>query len=73
MTIRVVFDTNILISSILSLRGSPFRCVAMARTGLVQSVTCAQILDEFAEKLRVKFAFAATQCYFDSVNFRAGH
>ena len=29
----------------------------MARTGLVQSVTCAQILDEFAEKLRVKFAF----------------
>ncbi|RME61746.1 MAG: putative toxin-antitoxin system toxin component, PIN family [Caldilineae bacterium] len=54
---RVVFDTNILISALLSLRGAPFRCVALARLGVVQSVTCEQILDEFAEKLRTKFGF----------------
>ncbi|HRJ43208.1 MAG: putative toxin-antitoxin system toxin component, PIN family [Caldilineaceae bacterium] len=58
MATRVVFDTNILISALLSLNGAPFRCIALARTGLVQSVTCPQILDEFAEKLRSKFAFA---------------
>lgn len=57
MTTRVVFDTNILISALLSLRGAPFRCLALARTGVVQSVTCGEILDEFAEKLRSKFAF----------------
>lgn len=58
MATRVVFDTNILISALLSLNGAPFRCIALARSGLVQSVTCSEILDEFAEKLRTKFAFA---------------
>lgn len=57
MATRVVFDTNILISALLSLNGAPFRCIALARSGLVQSVTCTEILDEFAEKLRTKFAF----------------
>jgi uncharacterized protein len=57
MTTPVVFDTNILISALLSLQEAPFRCVAMARAGLVQSVTCTQILDEFAEKLQAMFAF----------------
>jgi uncharacterized protein len=57
MTTRVVFDTNILISALLSLQGAPFRCVAMARAGLVQSVTCTQVLNEFAEKLEAKFTF----------------
>lgn len=57
METRVVFDTNILISALLSLTGSPFRCVALARVGAVQSVTCEQILDEFAEKLQTKFSF----------------
>lgn len=31
--------------------------MALAHDGVVQSVTCAAILDEFAEKLRDKFAF----------------
>ena len=57
MTTRVVYDTNILISALLSLTGAPFRCLALARSGVVQSVTCNGILDEFSEKLRTKFAF----------------
>ena len=52
-----VFDTNILLSALLSLRGNPFRCLALAKTGAVQSVTCQEILDEFQEKLEVKPQF----------------
>ena len=58
MTIRAVFDTNILISALLSVTGPPFRCLALAREGFVESVTCVPILDEFADKLRTKFGFA---------------
>jgi putative PIN family toxin of toxin-antitoxin system len=57
MPARVVFDTNILISALLSLTGAPFRCLALARSGAVQSVTCPEIMAEFADKLRTKFAF----------------
>jgi len=57
MTTRVVYDTNILISALLSLTGAPFRCLALGRSGTVQSVTCWEILDEFSDKLRIKFAF----------------
>jgi putative PIN family toxin of toxin-antitoxin system len=52
-----VFDTNILISALLSLRGNPFRCLALAKIGTVQSVTCQEILHEFQEKLQGKFAY----------------
>jgi putative PIN family toxin of toxin-antitoxin system len=52
-----VFDTNILLSALLSLRGNPFRCLALAKVGAVQSVTCQEILDEFQEKLESKFAY----------------
>jgi predicted nucleic acid-binding protein len=31
-----VFDTNILISALLSSNGNPFRCLALAKTGLFQ-------------------------------------
>jgi predicted nucleic acid-binding protein len=41
-----VFDVNILISAVLSVRGPSFRCLALARTGVVESVTCNQILAE---------------------------
>ena len=57
MTIRVVFDTNILISALLSMTGAPFRCLALAHRYVVQSVTCEQILEEFGEKLQQKFRF----------------
>ncbi len=52
--LRVVFDTNILISALLW-HGSPARCVEMARRKLVQSVTCSEILDEFADVLLRRF------------------
>jgi uncharacterized protein len=54
----VVFDTNILLSALLSTNGNPFRCLALARIGQVESVTCQEILDEFAEKLLMKFKFS---------------
>ena len=44
MPVIVVFDTNILVSALLSLRGSPFRCLALAREGVIESVTCEEIL-----------------------------
>lgn len=54
----VVFDTNILLPALLSLRGNPFRCLALAKTGAVQSVTCEEILNEFQGKLETKFGYA---------------
>lgn len=53
-----VFDTNILISALLSTNGNPFRCLALAKIGQIESVTCQEILDEFAEKLIIKFKFS---------------
>ena len=53
----VVFDTNILLSALFSLRGAPFRCVELAKLGEIQSITCTPILDEFEEKLLYKFDF----------------
>jgi len=50
---RVVFDTNILFSSV-GWRGNPYRCVQAARTGKCLSVTCEAILFELAEKLQLK-------------------
>ncbi|MEA5451245.1 putative toxin-antitoxin system toxin component, PIN family [Leptolyngbya sp. CCNP1308] len=53
-----VFDTNILISALLSSTGTPFRCLAAAKIGQVESVTCQDILDEFLGKLVNKFKFS---------------
>ncbi len=58
---RVVYDTNILISAIFSQRGSPFRCVQLARDGIVQAVICQEIIDEFQEKLLNKFSYDPPQ------------
>ncbi|MCY7320979.1 MAG: putative toxin-antitoxin system toxin component, PIN family [Phormidesmis sp. CAN_BIN36] len=64
-----VFDTNILLSALLSSNGNPFRCVALAKIRQVESVTCQEILDEFAEKLLLKFKFSdeMTQSAVDEV------
>ena len=59
----VVFDTNILISALLSLHGPPFRCLALAKENVVQSVTCQEILDEFQEKLQGKFAYSPQRAH----------
>lgn len=66
-----VFDTNILISALLSTRGTPFRCLALAKIGSVKSVTCQEILDEFAQKLLLKFKFsqAATQTAIEEIKY----
>jgi len=58
VTYTVVFDTNILLSALFSLSGKPFRCLALAKMGLIKSVTCQEILDEFQEKLLSKFAYS---------------
>lgn len=67
----VVFDTNILLSALLSVQGSPFRCVALAKAGTIESVTCQEILDEFEEKLRDKFAYAPERARAASAEVRA--
>jgi putative PIN family toxin of toxin-antitoxin system len=54
---RVVFDTNILISAVLSPNSKPFQCTALAKREIIQSVTCQDILDEFQEKLLGKLKY----------------
>jgi predicted nucleic acid-binding protein len=52
--VRVVFDTNILVSAHFW-NGPPYRCVLATEAGLVALVLSDPILAEFAEKLTVKF------------------
>lgn len=54
---RVVFDTNILISAVLSPTGKPFQCTALAKRGIITSITCEEILAEFKEKLIFKLKY----------------
>jgi len=54
----VVFDTNILLSALFSQNGNPFRCLTLAKIGQIESVICQEILDEFVEKLLLKFNFS---------------
>ena len=54
----VVFDTNILLSALFSQTGNPFQCLALAKIRQVESITCQEILNEFAEKLLIKFKFS---------------
>jgi putative PIN family toxin of toxin-antitoxin system len=55
-----VFDTNILVSGT-GWQGNPYRCLECARAGLVEGVTCKEILDELVEKLQVKLHFSDSQ------------
>jgi uncharacterized protein len=54
MSLRVVFDTNVLISAAMW-AGTPEKCVDLVRTRLIVGLTCAEILDELADKLSIKF------------------
>ncbi len=56
-----VFDTNILLSALLSTTGAPFHCIALTKAGAAQSITCQEILDEFREKLESKFGYEPSQ------------
>ena len=58
--IVVTFDTNILLSGV-GWRGVPYRCLELARAGVVEGVTCRELLDELAEKLQAKLNFSDTQ------------
>ena len=60
----VVFDTNILISALFSQTCSPFRALALAKIGQIESVTCQEIMGEFAEKLLLKFKFSEDKTQF---------
>ena len=55
-----VYDTNILLSGI-GWRGSPYRCLELARQGRVEGLTCSEILDELGEKLTTKLNFSLSE------------
>jgi putative PIN family toxin of toxin-antitoxin system len=55
-----VFDTNVLFSAV-AWKGKPFLCLESARAGIVDGVTCRELLDELADKLQSKLSFSAGQ------------
>jgi len=55
-----VFDTNTLFSGV-GWKGKPFLCLELARAGMVDGVTCPELLDELAEKLQSKLSFTPEQ------------
>jgi len=55
VSLRVVLDTNILISAFLSQKSSPYQCLQMVQNTNVISITCIEILQEFQQKLAGKF------------------
>jgi putative PIN family toxin of toxin-antitoxin system len=56
----VVFDTNVLFSAI-GWPGNPRRCVDLARGHKIEAVTCEQIIEELARKLKQKLGFSDRQ------------
>ena len=58
--IRVVVDTNVLVSALISPRGNEALLVLAINDGLVRTCYSSEILDEYAEVLaRPKFGFPA--------------
>lgn len=60
MSQRVVFDTNVLFSAV-GWRGNPVRCVEHVEAQRIRGLTCAEILEELAEKLSQKLKFSEEQ------------
>ena len=56
----VVYDTNILLSSI-GWGGIPGHCLDLARHGKVDGLTCLEILKELDDKLTTKLDFLSTE------------
>ncbi|MGE0643717.1 MAG: putative toxin-antitoxin system toxin component, PIN family [Nitrospira sp.] len=52
---KVVFDTNILVSALLW-RGTPYRCLLAIRAGLAELILSPLIMEEFRDVLCRKFA-----------------
>jgi putative PIN family toxin of toxin-antitoxin system len=57
---KAVFDTNILFSAT-GWRGSPYQCLALARSGKITLILCKEILTEYHEKLQTKLGLTADQ------------
>jgi uncharacterized protein len=56
MSLRVVFDTNVLFSGV-GWGGKPEQCVQLVRSGQIQGLVCVEILEELAEKLSLKLQY----------------
>jgi putative PIN family toxin of toxin-antitoxin system len=56
----VVFDTNILFSWV-GWQGKPYQCVELARTGMIDGITCPEILEELSDKLQIKLHLSLEQ------------
>ncbi len=56
---RVVLDTNILVSALLW-RGAPYRCLLATQAGLAELVISRPVLEEFRSVLVTKFRFTTT-------------
>ncbi len=54
---RVVLDTNVLISALVWPHGVPSQVVGLARQGRIRSVVSPVLLDEFRRVLQEKFEF----------------
>ena len=52
----VVYDTNILISGMVW-GGVPYDCIELAMVDKVEGIICAEIIDEFNEKLTTKLEY----------------
>lgn len=56
----IVFDANVLLSGV-GWRGNPYRCLELARAGILEGVTCQELLDEVAGKLQTRLRFSPDQ------------
>jgi uncharacterized protein len=56
----VVFDTNIIFSGI-AWKGKPYDCLKLARSGVVEGITCEELLNELTDKLQFKLSFTSEQ------------
>jgi uncharacterized protein len=57
MKLIVVYDTNVLFSAA-GWGGTPEKCVDLVLSRVVRGVTCAEILEEFADKLGSKLQWS---------------
>ena len=60
MSVRVVFDTNVLFSAV-GWRGKPAKCVDLVQGQKLEGITCVEILHELAEKLSLNLGFDEEQ------------
>lgn len=58
--LKVIFDTNVLFSAI-GWRGTPWRCVELARSGGVRAFSCETLMTELEEKLAAKLALTQAE------------